>query len=346
VAAVILYPAIDLKDGQCVRVVHGDFATATVFNDSPADQARTWAAAGFEWLHVVDLNGSAEGRAVNGAAVEAILQTVSIPVQLGGGVRSLANIEAWIEAGVSRVILGTAAVRDPELVKTAARAWPEQIAVSVDVRKGQVAVQGWLEDSGLDALTVARRFEDAGVSALIVTDIDRDGALTGFNTEVFGAMADAVHIPVIAAGGIMDGRGIAAALMLGAAGAQMGTAFLSCPESGIPAAWREALFTARDDQTRVSRIYSGRHARGIVNEFMRKLTPVANEIPPYPIHNALTGPIRQAAGKANRPEYLSLWAGQAASMSRGLPAVELFNALVDETRATLRLACGAADTPA
>jgi phosphoribosylformimino-5-aminoimidazole carboxamide ribotide isomerase len=201
-AAMILYPAIDLKDGQCVRVVHGDFATATVFNDDPADQARAWAAAGFEWLHVIDLNGSAEGRAVNGAAVEAILKAVSIPVQLGGGVRSMANIEAWIEAGVSRVILGTAAVREPELVKTAARAWPEQVAVSVDVRKGQVAVQGWLEDSGLDALTVARRFEDAGVSALIVTDIDRDGALQGFNVEVFGQIADAVTIPVIAAGGL------------------------------------------------------------------------------------------------------------------------------------------------
>jgi len=199
---VILYPAIDLKDGQCVRVVHGDFATATVFNENPADQARSWVAAGFEWLHVVDLNGSAEGRSVNGAAVEAILNAVSIPVQLGGGVRSLANIESWIEAGVSRVILGTAAVRDPELVKIAARQWPEQVAVSVDVRKGQVAVQGWLEDSGLDALTVAKRFEDAGVSALIVTDIERDGALTGFNVEVFGTMADAVHIPVIAAGGL------------------------------------------------------------------------------------------------------------------------------------------------
>jgi len=199
---VILYPAIDLKDGQCVRVVHGDFATATVFNDDPADQARTWAAAGFEWLHVVDLNGSAEGRPVNGAAVEAILKAVSIPVQLGGGVRTMASIEGWIEAGVSRVILGTAAVRDPEMVKAAAKAWPEQVAVSVDVRKGQVAVQGWLEDSGLDALTVARQFEDAGVSALIVTDIDRDGALKGLNVEVFGSMADAVHIPVIAAGGL------------------------------------------------------------------------------------------------------------------------------------------------
>ena len=198
----ILYPAIDLKDGQCVRVVHGDFATATVFNDNPANQAETWAAAGFEWLHVVDLNGSAEGRAVNGEAVEAILNAVSIPVQLGGGVRSMASIEGWIEAGVSRVILGTAAVRDPDLVKAAAKAWPEQVAVSVDVRKGQVAVQGWLEDSGLDALSVARRFEDAGVSALIVTDIDRDGALKGFNVEAFGQMADAVHIPVIAAGGL------------------------------------------------------------------------------------------------------------------------------------------------
>ena len=201
-SSLTLYPAIDLKDGQCVRVKHGDFATATVFNDDPADQARTWVAAGFEWLHVVDLNGSAEGRPVNGAAVEAILNAVSIPVQLGGGVRSLEGIEAWIEAGVSRVILGTAAVRDPELVKKAAREWPEQIAVSVDVRKGRVAVQGWLEDSGLDALTVARRFEDAGVCALIVTDIDRDGALAGFNVEVFGAMADAVTIPVIAAGGL------------------------------------------------------------------------------------------------------------------------------------------------
>ena len=198
----ILYPAIDLKDGHCVRVVHGDFATATVFNDNPAAQAEAWVKAGFEWLHVVDLNGSAEGRAVNDAAVEAILHAVSVPVQLGGGIRSLANIEAWIEAGVSRVILGTVAVRDPELVKTAAREWPEQVAVSVDVRQGKVAVQGWLEDSGLDALTVARRFEDAGVSALIVTDIDRDGALQGFNVEVFGAIADAVTIPVIAAGGL------------------------------------------------------------------------------------------------------------------------------------------------
>ena len=204
----ILYPAIDLQDGRCVRVVHGDFATATVFNDDPADQARIWAAAGFEWLHVIDLTGSAEGRAINGEAVERILETVSLPVQLGGGIRSLENIEGWIERGVSRVILGTAAVRDPELVKTAARQWPEQIAVSVDVRAGKVAVQGWLEDSGLDAITVAKRFEDAGVSALIVTDIDRDGALQGFNVEVFGKVADAVDIPVIAAGGLATAEDI------------------------------------------------------------------------------------------------------------------------------------------
>jgi phosphoribosylformimino-5-aminoimidazole carboxamide ribotide isomerase len=201
-ALMILYPAIDLKDGQCVRVVHGDFSTATVFNESPADQAEIWAKAGFAWLHVIDLNGSAEGRAVNGDAVRAILEAVSIPVQLGGGIRSLANIEGWIEAGVSRVILGTAAVREPELVKTAAREWPEQVAVSVDVKNGQVQIQGWLEDSGLDALAVARRFEDAGVATLIVTDIDRDGALTGANVEVFGQVADAVSIPVIAAGGL------------------------------------------------------------------------------------------------------------------------------------------------
>ncbi len=198
----ILYPAIDLKDGQCVRVVRGDLATATVFNTQPGAQAREWAEAGFGWLHVVDLNGSVAGRSVNGEAIRAILEAVSIPVQLGGGIRSLADIAAWIEAGVSRVILGTAAVRDPELVKAAARRWPEQIAVSVDVRKGEVAVQGWTENSGLDAISVARRFEDAGVSALIVTDIDRDGALLGFDIEVFGAIADAVTIPVIAAGGL------------------------------------------------------------------------------------------------------------------------------------------------
>lgn len=198
----ILYPAIDLKDGQCVRVLHGVLDTATVFNASPADQAQQWANAGFPWIHVVDLNGAVQGQAVNAEAVQAILEAVSVPVQLGGGIRSLTDIEGWIEAGVSRVILGTLAVREPHVVVEAARLWPEQIAVSVDVRGGKVAVQGWTEDSDLDAVTVAKRFEDAGVSALIITDIDRDGALTGFNVDVFGAMADAVDIPVIAAGGL------------------------------------------------------------------------------------------------------------------------------------------------
>jgi phosphoribosylformimino-5-aminoimidazole carboxamide ribotide isomerase len=198
----ILYPAIDLQDGNCVRVVHGDLSTATVFNTSPAAQARAWVDGGFHWIHVVDLNGAVSGKAVNHAAVGEILNAVSVPVQLGGGIRTLEDIEGWIEAGVSRVILGTVAVRDPQIVREAAKAWPEQIAVSVDVRKGKVAVQGWTEDSDLDAITVARRFEDVGVSALIITDIDRDGTTMGFNVEAFGAIADAVSIPVIAAGGL------------------------------------------------------------------------------------------------------------------------------------------------
>jgi phosphoribosylformimino-5-aminoimidazole carboxamide ribotide isomerase len=202
VATVILYPAIDLKDGQCVRVLHGDLSTATVFNTDPGAQAHAFVEAGFHWIHVVDLNGAVQGKAVNASAVEAILSAVSVPVQLGGGIRTLADVERWIEAGVSRVILGTVAVKDPQIVLDAARRYPEQIAVSVDVRKGKVAVDGWTADSDLDAITVARRFEDAGVAALIVTDIDRDGTVMGFDVEAFGAMADAVSIPVIAAGGL------------------------------------------------------------------------------------------------------------------------------------------------
>jgi phosphoribosylformimino-5-aminoimidazole carboxamide ribotide isomerase len=202
VAPVILYPAIDLKDGQCVRVLHGDLSTATVFNTEPAAQARTFVEAGFHWIHVVDLNGAVQGKAVNAPGVEAILASVSVPVQLGGGIRTLADIERWVEAGVSRIILGTVAVKNPQIVLDAAKRWPEQIAVSVDVRAGKVAVDGWTADSDLDAITVARRFEDAGVAALIVTDIDRDGTVMGFNVEAFGAMADAVSIPVIAAGGL------------------------------------------------------------------------------------------------------------------------------------------------
>ena len=223
----ILYPAIDLKDGQCVRVLHGDLDTATVFNASPADQARAWADAGFHWIHVVDLNGAVQGQAINAKGVEAILSSVSVPVQLGGGIRTLADVERWIEAGVSRVILGTVAVKQPDIVIAAALAYPEQIAVSVDVRKGKVAVEGWTADSELDAITVAKRFEDAGVAALIVTDIDRDGTVMGFNVDAFGAIADAISIPVIAAGGLAtvdDIRKLKARKGVPVAGAVLGRA--------------------------------------------------------------------------------------------------------------------------
>ncbi len=198
----ILYPAIDLKGGQCVRLVRGDMDQATVFNDDPADQARRFAHEGFSWLHVVDLDGAVEGRAVNSPAVAAILEAVAIPVQLGGGVRSAADIIRWIEAGISRVIVGTAAVRDPALVRQAAQDFPEQVAVAIDVRDGRVATAGWVETSEVTPVDLARRFEDAGVAAVIVTDIGRDGTLTGVNVEEIGALADAVSIPVIASGGV------------------------------------------------------------------------------------------------------------------------------------------------
>ena len=204
----ILYPAIDLKDGQCVRLLYGDMDKATVFNTSPGDQATQFAKSGFEWLHVVDLNGAIEGRAVNTAAVNEILESVSIPIQLGGGVRTYEDIERWIETGVSRVILGTVAVRDPALVKRAAAAFPEQIAVAIDVKHGKVAVHGWVEASELEPIELAQRFEDSGVAALIVTDIGRDGALTGINIEGVGAVADAVSIPVIASGGLASVKDI------------------------------------------------------------------------------------------------------------------------------------------
>ena len=200
----ILYPAIDLKEGRCVRLIKGDMGQVTVFNDDPADQARKFASEGFAWLHVVDLDGAVEGRSVNKAAVEAILKTAAIPVQVGGGVRTFEAVEAWIEAGVSRVMLGTAAVREPELVKLAAAAFPEQVAVAVDIRDGRVAVHGWVETSDLNPVDLARRFEDAGVAALIVTVIGRDGTLSGVNVEEIGALADAVAIPVIASGGVAD----------------------------------------------------------------------------------------------------------------------------------------------
>jgi phosphoribosylformimino-5-aminoimidazole carboxamide ribotide isomerase len=199
---VILYPAIDLKDGQAVRLEQGDMARATVFNRDPADQARRFAEAGFEWLHVVDLNGAFAGRSENGTAVDAILAATGVKVQLGGGIRDMAGIEGWLKRGLARVILGTVAVNDPELVKRAARIFPGQIAVGIDARGGQVAVRGWAETTTVTAIELARRFEDAGVAAIIYTDIDRDGLLKGLNVASTLALANAVSIPVIASGGL------------------------------------------------------------------------------------------------------------------------------------------------
>jgi phosphoribosylformimino-5-aminoimidazole carboxamide ribotide isomerase len=197
-----LYPAIDLKDGQCVRLLRGDMARATVFGSDPAAQARAFAAAGCGWLHIVDLNGAFAGQPVNGAAVEAILAAVTIPVQLGGGIRDRATLEAWLEKGVARVILGTAALRDPELVRAAARAHPGRVAVGIDARAGRVAVQGWAETTATLASELAARFEDAGVAALIYTDIERDGAMQGPNLAATAALAREVSIPVIVSGGV------------------------------------------------------------------------------------------------------------------------------------------------
>ena len=198
----ILYPAIDLKDGQCVRLLRGDMGAATVFNDDPVAQARAFQAAGCRWLHLVDLDGAFAGHAVNGAAVGAILASVAVPVQLGGGVRDMGVIEAWLARGVARVILGTAAVRKPALVREAARAFPGRIAVGIDARGGRVAVAGWAETTDLAALDLARRVEDAGVAAVVYTDIDRDGAMGGPNVAATAALARAVAIPVIASGGV------------------------------------------------------------------------------------------------------------------------------------------------
>jgi phosphoribosylformimino-5-aminoimidazole carboxamide ribotide isomerase len=198
----ILYPAIDLKDGQCVRLLRGDMAQATVFGADPAAQARAFAQAGCRWLHLVDLNGAFEGAPVNGAAVEAILAAVTVPVQLGGGIRDRATLERWLERGVTRVILGTAAVRDPGFVREAAAAWPGRVAVGIDARAGLVAVEGWAETTDMTATDLARRFEDAGVAAIVYTDIERDGAMQGPNVAATAALAHAVAIPVIASGGV------------------------------------------------------------------------------------------------------------------------------------------------
>lgn len=198
----ILFPAIDLKDGECVRLKLGDMDQATVYNTDPAAQAKAFEDQGFEWLHVVDLNGAFAGESVNGAAVEAILKATKNPVQLGGGIRTLAHIENWLSKGLRRVILGTVAVRDPALVIEACKAFPGQIAVGIDAKGGKVAVEGWAEASELGVIELAKKFEGAGVAAIIYTDIDRDGILTGINWDSTLALADSVSIPVIASGGL------------------------------------------------------------------------------------------------------------------------------------------------
>jgi phosphoribosylformimino-5-aminoimidazole carboxamide ribotide isomerase len=198
----ILFPAIDLKDGQCVRLKLGDMAQATVYNDDPAAQSKIFEDQGFQWLHVVDLNGAFEGQSVNGAAVEAILKATTNPVQLGGGIRTLAHIESWLDKGLARVILGTVAVRNPELVKEACKLFPGKIAVGIDAKGGFVAVEGWAEASSLGVIELGQKFEGAGVAAIIYTDIDRDGILAGINWPSTLALADAVSIPVIASGGL------------------------------------------------------------------------------------------------------------------------------------------------
>jgi phosphoribosylformimino-5-aminoimidazole carboxamide ribotide isomerase len=204
----ILFPAIDLKEGRCVRLVQGDMDRATVFNDDPAAQAAEFEAQGFEWLHVVDLDGAFAGKPMNAAAVEAILRTVHIPVQLGGGIRDMKTVQRWLSTGVARVIVGTAAVRDPDFVREAARLHPGRIAVGIDAKDGRVAVEGWAESSSLTAEELGRRFEDAGVAAIVYTDIARDGVLKGLNLPMTLALANAVSIPVIASGGLASMRDV------------------------------------------------------------------------------------------------------------------------------------------
>jgi phosphoribosylformimino-5-aminoimidazole carboxamide ribotide isomerase len=223
----IIYPAIDLKDGKCVRLHKGAMDEATVYNDDPASQAHEWAKAGFSWLHVVDLNGAIGGRPVNIEAVRAILDASDLPVQLGGGIRSLAQIETWLNEGVSRVILGTAAVKNPALVKEACNLFPDQIVVGIDARGTRVAVEGWVEDSDMELCDLAAKFEDAGVAAIIYTDIDRDGTGRGLNMTNTISLAQTTSIPVIASGGvasIADVRAVRAATQYGVNGVVVGTA--------------------------------------------------------------------------------------------------------------------------
>ncbi|WP_226781045.1 1-(5-phosphoribosyl)-5-[(5-phosphoribosylamino)methylideneamino]imidazole-4-carboxamide isomerase [Oceaniglobus trochenteri] len=221
----ILYPAIDLKDGQCVRLLRGDMDKATVFGSDPAAQAKSFQDAGCEWVHLVDLNGAFAGEPVNGAAVESILSTITVPAQLGGGIRDMATIERWISRGLSRVILGTVAVENPDLVREAARAFPGKVAVGIDARKGRVATKGWATETEVMVTDLARSFEDAGVAAIIYTDIDRDGAMQGPNVAATEALARAVDIPVIASGGVsslddlraLDATGVIAGAISGRA---------------------------------------------------------------------------------------------------------------------------------
>ncbi len=198
----ILYPAIDLKDGVCVRLLRGEMNRATIFNTDPAQQAREFAAAGFQWLHLVDLNGAVEGRPVNADAVAAVVKAIDIPVQLGGGIRTFETLESWLDAGVKRAILGTAALSDPDFVRAACRRHPGRVVVAIDAREGRVAVEGWTRDSGVKALDLALRFEDSGVAAIIYTDINRDGAMAGLNVEATVDLAFALTTSVIASGGV------------------------------------------------------------------------------------------------------------------------------------------------
>jgi phosphoribosylformimino-5-aminoimidazole carboxamide ribotide isomerase len=218
--ALTLYPAIDLKDGQCVRLRRGAMDQATVYSSDPAGQARAWQDAGFVWLHVVDLNGAFAGRPVNAAAVAAILSATTVPVQLGGGIRDMAGIEGWLAAGVRRVILGSAAVKNPELVRQACRAFPGHIVVGIDARDGNVATEGWAETSSVRALDLARSLEDAGVAAIVYTDIGRDGMLSGLNLEQTVALGSSVATPVIASGGVGGPQDLAD-LRLAAAGTRI-----------------------------------------------------------------------------------------------------------------------------